>query len=45
MGFFYYLGLDCVRDRSEKPTARNERGLVADSQTRRGTPKKMKQSE
>ena len=29
----------CVRDRSEKPTARNERGLVADSPTRRDTPK------
>lgn len=29
----------CVRDSSEKPTARHERGLVADSPTRRGTPK------
>lgn len=28
-----------MRDSSEKPTARYERGLVADSPTRRGTPK------
>lgn len=31
-----------MRDRSGKPTARNERGLVADSPTRRGTPKRRK---
>ncbi len=32
----------CVRDRSGKPTARNERGLGTDSPTRRGTPKNSK---
>ena len=36
----YSWGNFCVRDRSEKPTARYERGLVADSPTRRDTPEK-----
>lgn len=30
-----------MRDRSEKPTARNERGLVVDSPIRRGTSKNI----
>jgi hypothetical protein len=33
------LPISCVRDRSEKPTARHERGLAAHSPTHVVTPK------